>query len=113
MVEKAMKAEPDNAAYLDSMGWVLFRLGEFAAAKEHLLKAAEKLESEDSTIYEHLGDIHEALGEHEDAVKVWIKALKLEAEKQFGDEKLLERLRKKVPVSDQPVTEPKATPAGS
>ncbi len=41
MIEKALKAEPDNAAYLDSMGWVLFRLGEYEQARKHLEEAAE------------------------------------------------------------------------
>ena len=50
LISRALKAEPDNEAFLDSMGWVLFKLNQPEAALEHLLKAVEKSDKPDATI---------------------------------------------------------------
>jgi tetratricopeptide (TPR) repeat protein len=76
LIERALKQEPENGAYLDSFGWVLFRLGRFAEAEEQLLKALNNLKA-DSTLYEHLGDILAAQGRREEAKEQWREALKL------------------------------------
>jgi len=109
MVGKALAAEPENAAYLDSMAWVLYRLGQFAEAKEHLLKAIEKPRGEDATIWDHLGDIRDKLGEREEAITSWLKALEMEREKPKPDEKLVKALLEKIPADRVPPA--KETPA--
>jgi tetratricopeptide (TPR) repeat protein len=78
LIERAVKNEPDNPAYLDSMGWVLFKLHQPAAALDWILKAIKSSEEEDSTIYDHLGDIYAALGQMDKARQAWSKSLKLE-----------------------------------
>jgi tetratricopeptide (TPR) repeat protein len=97
MIEKALASEPENPAYLDSMGWVLYRLEQFAEARTHLEKAIAQENGEDSTIYDHYGDVLEKLGEQEAAVKAWTKALELEQEKPKPDDELLQKLRGLVP----------------
>jgi tetratricopeptide (TPR) repeat protein len=61
MIEKAVKAEPKNAAFLDSLAWVLFKLDQPKEALPYALQAAELTEKPDATLYDHLGDIYAAL----------------------------------------------------
>jgi len=96
MIEKAVEAEPDNAAYLDSMGWVLFKLGEFKEAITWLRKATGLESGDDATIWEHLGDCHIAVKESAEAVKAWDKALKLASEEAHPDQELVKRIREKL-----------------
>jgi tetratricopeptide (TPR) repeat protein len=77
-IEKALKLEPKNGAYLDSLGWVLFKLNQPKAALEYLLKAASSLEEPDATVYDHLGDVYAALNQPEQAQDAWRKSLALE-----------------------------------
>ena len=55
LIEKAVKAEPKNAAYLDSLAWVLFKLKQPKEALPYALKAAELSEKPDATVYDHIG----------------------------------------------------------
>ena len=75
MIERAIKAEPDNPAYLDSLGWVLFRLGRPGEALAPLEKAVRLLPKPDSTVLDHLGDVLAALGRKEEARKAWTQSL--------------------------------------
>mgnify|MGYP002384459517 CR=1 FL=1 len=68
----------DNAAYLDSLGWVLYKKKDYKEAKKYLLEAAKPKEGHHIEIYDHLADVHMALGEKAEALKVWKDALKLE-----------------------------------
>lgn len=79
LIEKAVKAEPKNAAYLDSMAWVLYKLQEPKPALDYALKAIRFSEEEDATLYDHLGDIYAALHENSKARQAWTKSLSLEA----------------------------------
>jgi tetratricopeptide (TPR) repeat protein len=78
MIEKAVQQEPKNAAYLDSLAWVLFKQGKPAEALPHMLKAVEYIEEPDATVYDHLGDIYAALNQPEKAREAWRKALAVE-----------------------------------
>ena len=78
LIEKAVKAEPKNAAYLDSMAWVLFKLNQPAEALPYALKAAELSEQPDATVCDHIGDIYAALKQPEKAREFWRKSLSLE-----------------------------------
>lgn len=72
-------AESDNAAYIDSLGWVLFKRGHPPEALKQLQRAAKLKNGDDPVIYEHLGDVYHHLGQVEDARKAWKKALELYA----------------------------------
>jgi len=73
MVEKALKVEPENGAYLDSLGWIYFKKGNLEKAKEYLEKAIANIK--DPEIYEHLGDLYVALGDLKTAVEYYKEGL--------------------------------------
>jgi tetratricopeptide (TPR) repeat protein len=75
MIQRAVDAEPENAAYRDSLGWVLHRLGKNQQALEQL-KLAVASEEPDGVILDHLGDVHRALGQDDRARKLWQQAIK-------------------------------------
>lgn len=79
LIAKAVKADPKNAAYLDSMAWVLYKLQQPKPALTYALKAIQFSEEEDATLYDHLGDIYAALGQRDKAHEAWTKSLSLEA----------------------------------
>lgn len=79
MAKLAIELDPKNSAYLDTMGWVYFKLGEYGKAAEFVRKALSERSQSDgapSTLEEHLGDIYEKMGDNKRAVEQWEKALK-------------------------------------
>jgi tetratricopeptide (TPR) repeat protein len=60
MVQRALTAEPDNGAYLDSLGWAYFRMGRTDEARP-LLERAVALTRGDPVVREHLGDVYKSL----------------------------------------------------
>ncbi len=72
MIQRAVQQEPDNPAYRDSLGWVLFQLGRPEEALVELEKAATK--DPDPTILDHLGDVYLAAGESAKAKQAWSRA---------------------------------------
>ncbi|MDR1934202.1 MAG: tetratricopeptide repeat protein [Candidatus Accumulibacter sp.] len=91
LIEKALSLSPDDAAILDSMGWVLFRQGDLPAALSYLERSYDK--REDPEIAAHLGEVLWRLGRQEDA-----RRLLQEAQKKFPpNEVLSETVRRLVP----------------
>jgi tetratricopeptide (TPR) repeat protein len=84
LIEKALKAEPKNAAYLDSLAWVLFKQKQVQDALPYALKAAELSEKPDPTVYDHIGDIYAALNQPEKAREAWRKSLSLEPNEEIS-----------------------------
>jgi tetratricopeptide (TPR) repeat protein len=76
LIERAVELDPQNGAYLDSLGWIRFRLNDVAGARKVLLRAAERMPT-DATVQEHLGDIEAKLGRTQEAVALWRKSLSL------------------------------------
>jgi tetratricopeptide (TPR) repeat protein len=79
MIRKAVDAEPENEAYLDSLGWVLYKLGRPAEALPWLEKSLHLLEKPDATILDHLGDVLSALKRWKEAAEHYRKSLVIEA----------------------------------
>jgi len=77
MAEIAITAVPDNTSYLDTIGWVHFKLGNYREAKDYLEKAIE-IGGESAVMLEHLGDIMFKLGNIERAKSLWQKAYNLD-----------------------------------
>jgi tetratricopeptide (TPR) repeat protein len=68
----------DNASFVDSLGWVLFKQKKFKEAKEYLIQATKDPDDgQHLEIYDHLGDVCQALGEKTEAVAAWKKAIEL------------------------------------
>ena len=78
MIRRALEKEPNNASYLDSLGWVEFRKGRFDQALDHLLRAAKATEHDDPVVFEHVGDIYLKLNRLPEALAAWQKALALD-----------------------------------
>ena len=77
MATKAVEAKPDNASYLDTMGWIYFRLGDYREAVDYIKKAIEKGEVS-AVVYEHLGDIYYRMDNKKGALEQWNIALQLD-----------------------------------
>jgi tetratricopeptide (TPR) repeat protein len=81
-IKHAVKIEPQNAMYLDSLGWVNFKLGKLEEAEKHL-KQAVKIEPNAMTILDHLGDVYFKQGKTELAKTTWQKAISLSSDDVF------------------------------
>jgi len=74
-IQKALRLDPNNGAYLDSLGWAYYKMDRSDLAAPHLEKAA-RLMSDDPTILEHLGHVYLRLGKDSQAEQEWERALK-------------------------------------
>lgn len=74
-VERAMKIDPNNYAYLDSLGWVYFHQNKLFEAEQQLSKSVQ-LSSKDATIHDHLGDVYFKEGKIKEAIAQWQFSLK-------------------------------------
>jgi tetratricopeptide (TPR) repeat protein len=75
MIKKAVEIEPNNGAYLDSLGWVYFRLNRLEEAEEMLRKSLER-GSRDATVHDHLGDVLARQDKLKEAISQWGVALR-------------------------------------
>src|SRR5260370_28453796 len=74
LVQQALKEDPFNGAYLDSLGWIYFKASKFGASESTLRKAVER-ERHDATIHSHLGDLYAKTGRSDLAAAEWEKSL--------------------------------------
>ena len=74
MIERAVAAEPDSGYIVDSLGWVLYRLGRYDEALIHMERAVELMPI-DPVINDHLGDVYWAVGRYREAEFQWHRAL--------------------------------------
>jgi predicted Zn-dependent protease len=98
MIRKAVQDDPENSAYLDSLGWVLFKRGKVKEAVEPLEKAVKALtdaSSSDATIFEHLGDVYLQLRETAKAKEAW-KSAERAANRSTPPDKRLSEIKKKL-----------------
>jgi len=70
MITKAVSIEPMNGAYLDSLGWVYFKMGEYELAEDNLRSAVNR-DQTDPTVHMHLGDLYEKTGRIRLAAAQW------------------------------------------
>jgi tetratricopeptide (TPR) repeat protein len=73
-IKQALTLEPNNGAYLDSLGWAYFKLGKYDQAEENLTKAEAHM-STDPTVQEHLGDLYQKTGRLKLAAAHWDRAV--------------------------------------
>lgn len=79
MIERAVELRPNDGYIVDSLGWVLYRRGDFAEAVRVLERAVE-LRPEDPTVNDHLGDALWRVGRYDEARFQWQRALSLDPE---------------------------------
>ncbi|MEL6572611.1 MAG: tetratricopeptide repeat protein [Pseudomonadota bacterium] len=91
MIERAVAAQPQNGAIVDSLGWVHFQLGDYDDAVVHLENAAA-LEAVDPVINDHLGDAYWAVGRTTEARFQWHRALSFMDETDEGADRIRRKL---------------------
>lgn len=84
---RAIASDPTNPSYLDTVGWVYFKLGNYEEAREYIAKAIAAGEAS-ATVYEHMGDILFSLGKRTEAEKYWNDALKMNANNEALKQKI-------------------------
>lgn len=84
---KAIAAEPENSSYLDTVGWIYFKLGNLQEAEEYIRKSI-KTGDASATVHEHLGDILYKRGEKQGAMQSWQKALELNSKNEELQKKI-------------------------
>ncbi|AHL76602.1 hypothetical protein CH92_16445 [Stutzerimonas stutzeri] len=80
LIEQAYRINPDDAAILDSLGWVNYRLGNLDEAESQLRKAYTRMS--DHEVAAHLGEVLWASGEQREARAIWAEALKQQPDSQ-------------------------------
>lgn len=92
MSEKSLELVPDMPTFLDTYGWILYKKGDYKKAKDYIEKAIEKEdEAASATLWDHLGDVYNALKNKEKALECWLKAKELGLEGAEIDKKLKEK----------------------
>jgi Flp pilus assembly protein TadD len=77
MAEIAIAAEPSNSSYLDTIGWVYYKLSRYEEAEKYLKKALE-VAGDRPVILEHLGDVLYKMGKKNEAMDLWQKSYSLD-----------------------------------
>jgi tetratricopeptide (TPR) repeat protein len=75
MIKKALDADPENGAYLDSLGWAYYQQGKFEQAEGLLVRAVDRI-GPDPTVRDHLGDVYLKLGKTKEAITQWQASMK-------------------------------------
>ncbi len=110
MIERAVAARPDSGYIVDSLGWVLYRLGRYEEAVGHMERAAELLPV-DPVINDHLGDVLWAVGRYTEAEFQWKRALSFVDKENPSPDIDPDRIRRKIEVGlDQVLAEEGADP---
>lgn len=73
LITTAYEKDPENIAFLDSMGWVYYRLGDLDLARKYISRSYKT--SPEAEIAAHYGEILWQLGDKDEAIEVWRKAL--------------------------------------
>lgn len=110
MIERAVSARPDSGYIVDSLGWVLYRLGRYGEAVEHMERAVE-LMPVDPIVNDHLGDVYWAVGRLREAEFQWSRALSFIKPDENNAEADPDRIRRKLEVGlDKVLAEEGAPP---
>lgn len=87
MSQKANDLQPDQASYLDTLGWIYFLKSDYKEALKWIKKAVDTGNAS-ATVIEHYGDVFEALNETKNAKKWWGKALEMDPNRTYLKEKI-------------------------
>ena len=95
MITRALALAENNSTYLDTMAWVLYRLGRYAEAKKYMQQALSLDRSRSAELALHYGDILHALGEDFMAKTYWRKALERGAKKEEIEKRFMSEEKEK------------------
>ncbi|OGU55802.1 MAG: hypothetical protein A2V66_01300 [Ignavibacteria bacterium RBG_13_36_8] len=76
MSKNAVEQEPENPSFLDTIGWIYFKLEDFVKAKKYIEDAIDH-DKNDDALLNHLGDVYLKMGNKEKALEFWKKSLEL------------------------------------
>jgi len=88
--KRTLKIEPRNSTYLDTYGWILYKMNKPRSARKYVIMAIENGAEKNSEVLMHYGEILKKLEKDDEAIKIWKKAL------EFADNDLLEELTKRI-----------------
>ena len=75
MSAKSLMLRPEEASFLDTYGWILYKQGKYQQAEGYILKAIDRTKgSDDASLWGHLGDVEYKLGNKDKALEYWRKA---------------------------------------
>jgi len=86
--KKAIDNNPDNATFLDTYAWVLYKLGEYEEAEKYILLAMEKGGENDPDVNEHAGDIQGKLNSPDMALSYYLKAIVVGGDRERLEKKM-------------------------
>lgn len=86
LIRAAVAHSPLNAMYLDSLGWVYYKTGDFSRAHELLARSVKLAQGQDVTLYDHLGDAAWRLGDRAGAAQAWKQALEVAGKARGAEE---------------------------
>ncbi|WP_421905373.1 tetratricopeptide repeat protein [Mameliella sp.] len=109
MIERAVEARPNAGYIVDSLGWVLYRLGRYEEAVPHMERAAELMPI-DPVVNDHLGDVYWAVGRQREAEFMWKRALSFVDWEDAAAEADPERIKRKIEVGLDQVLEEEGAP---
>lgn len=89
-IQHALDFEPDNGAYLDTLGWILFKQGDYEKALEYIQNALI-LMPDDPTVLDHLGDVLARMGRENQAREAWQQSFQRDSSNVSLERKLRER----------------------
>ena len=89
MITRALALSNNNSTYLDTMAWVLYKLGRYDEAKKYMQQALSRDRAQSAELALHYGDILHALGEDFMAKTYWRKALERGADKEEIERRFL------------------------
>lgn len=104
LVRRALAVEPNNGAFLDSLGWIYYRQKRYPEALIQLQRAAASIPN-DPVIHEHLGEIHRALGDTAQALLHLQRASELEPKNREMAGKV-EALKREISARSAPAANP-------
>ena len=76
MSKNCIESEPKNSTYLDTYGWVLYKMKKYNASEKYLKMAIEYNTNKSFEIFKHYGDVNEKLNKSKHAIEYWKKAIK-------------------------------------
>ena len=88
MIGRALQFDPNNGAFLDTLGWIHYRQGKYEEAVAELLRASQHLTRPDPIVFEHIGDTYSKLNRIPQALDFWQKAMALSPDNKLLAEKI-------------------------